>query len=96
MTDRIQEMLRFFIAEKKHHALRKPVEDPFRFAKTYQQQGLSDVQRSVARLHVKRARALVLPCEGGRRVEPLYCRDGEAVFEAETLPGRFVICRVER
>ena len=50
MTDRIQEMLRFFIAEKKHHALRKPAEDPFRFAKTYQQQGLSDVQRSVARL----------------------------------------------
>ena len=54
------------------------------------------VQRTVVRLHVKGARALTLPCAGDRRIEPLYCREGEAVFEVEAMPGKFVLYRVER
>ncbi|MBR2797848.1 MAG: permease [Clostridia bacterium] len=57
---------------------------------------MDGVQRAVVRLHVKGATALTLPCAGGGRIEPLYCRDGEAVFEVEAMPGRFVLYRVER
>ena len=55
---------------------------------------MEGVQRRVVRLHVKGAAALTLPCEGDRRIEPLYCRDGEAVFEVEALPGRYVLYRI--
>ena len=57
---------------------------------------MDGVQRTVLRLHVKGARALTLPCAGDRRIEPLYCREGEAVFEVEAMPGKFVLYRVER
>jgi hypothetical protein len=57
---------------------------------------MEGVQRSFARLHVKGARALILPCRGSKRLEPLYCQGDEAVFEAELLPGKFEVCRVER
>jgi hypothetical protein len=56
---------------------------------------MEGVQRSFARLHVKGARALILPCRGGKRLEPLYCQGDEAVFEAELLPGKFEVCGVE-
>ncbi|MDO4867034.1 MAG: permease [Clostridia bacterium] len=57
---------------------------------------MEGVQRTVVKLHVKGAKALVLPCEGGRRLEPLYRRDDEAVFEVEAMPGRFVLYGIER
>ena len=57
---------------------------------------MEGVQRTVVKLHVKGAKALTLPCEGGRRLEPLYHRDDEAVFEVEAMPGRFVLYGIER
>jgi len=57
---------------------------------------MEGVQRTVVRLHVKGARALTLPCEGNRRLDPLYERDGESVFEVEAMPGRFVLYGIER
>jgi hypothetical protein len=57
---------------------------------------MEGVQRSVVRLHVKGAKALTLPCRGNARLEPLYFQGDEAVFEAEAVPGRYEICRVER
>lgn len=57
---------------------------------------MEGAQRSIVRLHVKGAKALTLPCRGGRRLEPLYFRGDEAVFEVEAVPGRYEICRVER
>jgi len=57
---------------------------------------MEGVQRDVVRLHVAGAAALSLPCEGGRRLEPLYTRNGEAVFEVEAMPGRFALARIER
>jgi len=57
---------------------------------------MEGVQRQVVRLHVAGAAALSLPCEGGRRLEPLYTRNGEAVFEVEAMPGRFALARIER
>ena len=50
MTTRIQEMLKFFVEEKKHHALRHAASDPYRYAAGYQMQGLDDVTRAVSRL----------------------------------------------
>ena len=47
------------------------------------------------RLHVRGASALITPADG-RRIEPLYCRDGEAVFEVSAWPGKFVLYRIER
>ena len=57
---------------------------------------MEGVQRTVMKLHVRGAKALTLPCEGGRRLEPLYHRDDEAVFEVEAMPGRFVLYGIER
>ena len=57
---------------------------------------MEGTQRSVVRLHVKGAKALTLPCQGNERLEPLYIRGDEAVFEAEAMPGRYEIYRVER
>ena len=48
------------------------------------------------RLHVKGAKALVLPNQGNKRLEPLYLRGDEAVFEVEAMPGRYVLYRIER
>ena len=57
---------------------------------------MEGVQRTVVRLHVQGATALTLPCEDGRRIEPLYIRDGEAVFETEAMPGKYALYRIER
>jgi len=57
---------------------------------------MEGVQRSVVRLHVKGAKALVLPCQGNKRLEPLYCSGDEAVFEVEAMPGRYVLYSIER
>ena len=57
---------------------------------------MEGVQREVVRLHVRGAKALSLPCEDGRRLEPLYTEGGEAVFEVEAAPGRYVLYRIER
>lgn len=50
MTDNIQKMLRFFIQDRKHHDFRRPPKDKYRFAESYKESGLSDLQRSVFRL----------------------------------------------
>ena len=50
MTERIEQMLRYFIRERKHHAFRKEKSDPYRYARIYAQEGLADVQRAVRRL----------------------------------------------
>ena len=55
---------------------------------------MEGVQRTLVRLHVRGAKALTLPCAKGERLEPLYTRDGEAVFELEALPGRYVLYKI--
>lgn len=50
MTNNIENMLQFFIRDKNHHALRKPTEDKYRFARIYKEKNLTDLQRSVMRL----------------------------------------------
>ena len=47
------------------------------------------------RLHVRDAAALYMP-QMKMRLEPLYRRDGEAVFEAPAMPGRYVLYQIER
>ncbi len=50
MTDRIRQMLNYFIRERRHHAFRKEAEDPYRFAREYAKEGLTDTERAVRRL----------------------------------------------
>ena len=68
---------------------------------------MEGAQRSVVRLHVKGAKALVFPCEPAKslesffpeaekRLEPLCFRGDEAVFEMEAMPGRYALAKVER
>lgn len=50
MTPRIEELKDFFIVQKKHHAYRQGKADPYRFARKYEEEGLSDLERTVRRL----------------------------------------------
>ena len=52
-------------------------------------------ENRVVRLHVKCAKALTLP-EQERRIEPMYCEDGEAVFEVAAKSGEYIIYKIER
>ena len=65
MTDHIQELLQFFIQDRKHRALRKPEADKYRYAKIYKEKGLSDLSRSVCRLKemLTEERPVVFPFE---------------------------------
>ena len=56
---------------------------------------MEGVQRQVIRLHVAGAKALIDPARD-QRVEPLYCRNSEAVFEVAAMPGKYVIYKIER
>ena len=56
---------------------------------------MEGVQREVIRVHAAGAAALVDPV-AGKRVEPLYVRGDEAVFELPAMPGRFTLYRIER
>ncbi|MBR1584827.1 MAG: permease [Clostridia bacterium] len=56
---------------------------------------MDGAQRQIVRLHVAGATALrALPRD--TRIEPLYCRQGEAVFELPALPGRYTLYKIER
>lgn len=60
---------------------------------------MEGVQRTVIRLHVKGATALTAfgePGGGERRIEPLYTKNGEAVFDLSAMPGRYVLYQAER
>ena len=61
---------------------------------------MEGAQRQVIRLHVRGAKALEDPCRdprfGGGRIEPLYVKDGEAMFEAPALPGKYVLYKIIR
>lgn len=61
---------------------------------------MEGVQRQVVRLHVHGAKALILPVQEHpmqpNRIPPLYTQGGEAVFEVPTMPGHFVLYRIER
>ena len=50
MTEHIQNLLDYFIRDRRHHAFRQAPSDRYRFAAGYQQQGLSDLDRAVKRL----------------------------------------------
>jgi len=50
MTDRIHEMLAFFIRDKKHHSFRKASGDPYVLARAFAQGNVPDVDRAAARL----------------------------------------------
>ena len=56
---------------------------------------MDGAQRARVFLHVKNGSALVSE-PGGKRIEPLYFRDGEAVFELVAIPGKYVLYRIER
>lgn len=49
MTERIQNFRRYFVDERKHHTFRKEKGDPYVLAKKFQKQGMSDLDRAVAR-----------------------------------------------
>jgi len=61
---------------------------------------MEGVQREMVRVHVKGAAALENPLWKGRfgsgRMEPLYARDGEAVFELPAMPGKYVLYKIIR
>ena len=56
---------------------------------------MEGVQRQVVRLHVQGASALTVP---GRKqpLEPLYIRNGEAVFEVPAMPGQYILYQIVR
>ena len=56
---------------------------------------MDGAQRARVFLHVKNGSALVSE-PGDKRIEPLYFRDGEAVFELVAIPGKYVLYRIER
>ena len=59
---------------------------------------MDGVQRETIRLHVCGAAALEDPCRparfGGGRIDPLYVKNGEAVFETEAMPGRYTLYKI--
>ena len=57
---------------------------------------MDGVQREVVRLHVKGATALRVPGRRPLELQPLYTRNGEAVFEVEAMPGRYVLYQILR
>ena len=56
---------------------------------------MEGVQREIVRLHVKGTRALRDPIRD-KVIEPLYVRDGEAVFEVGAMPGQYVLYGILR
>lgn len=50
MTDRIKEMLSFFISDKKHHSFRKQPSDPYELALRFSAQNVPDIDRAALRL----------------------------------------------
>lgn len=48
-TQRIDEMLEYFVVNKSHHKFRQPEEDSYALAEKFSQAGLSDMRRSVER-----------------------------------------------
>jgi len=56
---------------------------------------MEGVQRTKVYLHVRGASALTVQ-PGGKRIEPLYRRENEAVFELIAMPGRYMLYRIER
>lgn len=65
MTDHIKKLLQYFIQEQTHKQLRQAPSDPYRFARVYSQEELSDLARSVARLKdmLAEERPVVFPFE---------------------------------
>ena len=61
---------------------------------------MEGVQREMVRVHVQGALALENPLWKGRfgsgRIEPVYTRDGEAVFELPADPGKYVLYKIIR
>lgn len=58
---------------------------------------MEGVQRQVIRLHVKGAKALIIPAARRQKaIEPLYTRGDEAVFEVNAVPGQYVLYHIER
>ncbi|HBB60952.1 MAG TPA: hypothetical protein DCZ61_04065, partial [Lachnospiraceae bacterium] len=56
---------------------------------------MEDVQTTLVRIHVKGAKELYIPALS-RSVQPLYCKDGTAVFEVLAMPGRYVLYEIRR
>ncbi len=56
---------------------------------------MDGVQRTRVRLHVKNGISLT-PQPGGKRIEPLYIRGEEAVFDLIAMPGKYVLYQIER
>lgn len=65
MTKRIEEMLDYFVNKKEHHTYRQKPLDPYRYAEQYQREGLTDLDRSVKRLHdiLAEEKPIVFPFE---------------------------------
>ena len=69
---------------------------------------MEGVQQTTVRVHVRGAKALTVPAAGGLqirlarprgqklRIEPLYVRKDEAVFELPAVPGQYIIYQIER
>ncbi len=56
---------------------------------------MEGTQRSRVRLHVKNGTALISR-PGDKRIEPLYIRGDEAVFDLIAMPGTYMLYQIER
>ncbi len=55
---------------------------------------MDGAQRQYVYLHVEHATELVT--QSGKQIKPVRCSGGEAVFELEVIPGRYVLYRIVR
>ena len=55
---------------------------------------MDGAQRQYVYLHAEHATELVT--QSGKQIKPVRCSGGEAVFELEVIPGRYVLYRIVR
>lgn len=63
MTKHIEQILKFYVYEKKHHCIRQEKEDPFKLAAVFEADGLSDLERVAERFRyvMEKERPIVWP-----------------------------------
>lgn len=65
MTEKIEQMLTYYVKNREHHKFRRAPKDPYRFAVNYEREGLDDLERTVRRLRdmLEEETPVVLPGE---------------------------------
>ncbi|NBK90906.1 pyruvate formate-lyase [bacterium 1XD21-13] len=65
MTEKIEQMLTYYVKNREHHKFRRAPKDPYRLAVNYEREGLDDLERTVRRLRdmLEEETPVVLPGE---------------------------------